>query len=140
MALPASVARLEGDYLRTARELEETLAARRAGLAPQTIATIEQSLRTIDEALAEARRALADDPNNQGVLELFTATYEHKLDLLRRAAELYRSARRSGITIRSTVDCLIASVCIRERVPILHADRDFDRLALVSPLVVHPAP
>jgi len=58
----------------------------------------------------------------------------------RRAAELHRSARRSGITIRSTVDCLIASVCIRERVPILHADRDFDRLALVSPLVVHPAP
>lgn len=90
--LPASVARLEGDYLPTVRELEETLAARRTRLAPGTIATIEQSLRTIDAALAEARRALAEDPRNQGVLDLFTATYEHKLDLLRRAAELSAGA------------------------------------------------
>lgn len=56
----------------------------------------------------------------------------------RRSADLYRHARRQGITIRSTVDCLIASVCIREAVPILHDDADFDRLASVSPLVVHP--
>lgn len=57
----------------------------------------------------------------------------------RRAAWLFRHARRQGITIRSTMDCLIASVCIRESVPILHDDADFDRLASVSPLVVHPA-
>ncbi len=56
----------------------------------------------------------------------------------RSASWLFRHARRQGITIRSTVDCLIASVCIREAVPILHDDADFDRLASVSPLVVHP--
>lgn len=90
--LPAPVARLENDYLRTVRELEETLSLHRARLAPETVVTIEQSLRTIDAALAEARRALAEDPGNQGVLDLFTVTYEQKVDLLRRAAELSSGA------------------------------------------------
>ena len=56
------------------------------------------------------------------------------------AADLYRLARRRGITVRSTIDCLIATVCIRERVPLLHRDRDFDHLARVSDLVVVARP
>ncbi len=58
------------------------------------------------------------------------------LEDFRRAAALYRGARRKGITIRRTLDCLIASVCIREEVPLLHADADFDRLASCSDLLV----
>jgi predicted nucleic acid-binding protein len=54
-----------------------------------------------------------------------------------RAAELYRLARSKGFTIRRTLDCLIASVCVREQTPILHNDADFDRLAVASPLEVH---
>ena len=54
------------------------------------------------------------------------------------AANLFRQARRRGVTVRSTIDCLIASVCIRERVPLLHRDRDFDHLARVSDLLVVP--
>ena len=61
----------------------------------------------------------------------------HHLTDFKRAAWLHRHARQHGLTIRSLVDCLIASVCIREGVPILHQDRDFDRLASVSPLEVH---
>lgn len=45
------------------------------------------------------------------------------------AAALYRSARRAGVTIRKTLDCLIAAPCVRTGAPILHADEDFDRLA-----------
>lgn len=60
------------------------------------------------------------------------------LDDFRRAAELYRKARRQGVTIRKTLDCLIATVCVREGVPILHHDRDFDHLASVTDLQVHP--
>jgi predicted nucleic acid-binding protein len=58
------------------------------------------------------------------------------LDDHRRAAALYRACRRHGVTIRRTLDCLIASVCIRERLPLLHADSDFDRLAHHSDLKV----
>ena len=38
---------------------------------------------------------------------------------------------------RRTLDCLIASVCVRENVPILHADADFDHLARHTDLRVH---
>jgi predicted nucleic acid-binding protein len=52
------------------------------------------------------------------------------------AAALYRRARSSGLTVRRLVDCLIAAVAIDHDVPVLHADRDFDAMAAVSPLVV----
>src|ERR1035441_7029597 len=45
------------------------------------------------------------------------------------AAEIYRQGRRRGITIRSSVDCLIAAIAIEHRVPVWHRDRDFDAIA-----------
>jgi predicted nucleic acid-binding protein len=59
------------------------------------------------------------------------------LDDFRDAAALYRHARSKGKTIRRTLDCHIAAVCLREACPILHNDRDFDYLADVTDLVVH---
>jgi predicted nucleic acid-binding protein len=56
------------------------------------------------------------------------------LDDFRLAAELYRFARSKGVTIRKTLDCLIAAPCIRANASLLHADADFDRLATCSAL------
>jgi len=56
------------------------------------------------------------------------------LDDFALAAELYRRARRAGVTIRKTLDCLIAAPCVRTGAPILHSDADFDRLAECTPL------
>lgn len=50
------------------------------------------------------------------------------------AASLYRAARREGVAIRKTLDCLIAAPCVRTGAPILHADADFDRLSTCSDL------
>ena len=50
------------------------------------------------------------------------------------AAKLYRTARRAGVTVRKTLDCLIAAPCVRTGAPLLHADQDFDRLATCTPL------
>jgi predicted nucleic acid-binding protein len=50
------------------------------------------------------------------------------------AADLYRSARRAGYTVRSGVDCVIAVCAIRHRAEVLHHDRDYDLLAKVSSL------
>jgi predicted nucleic acid-binding protein len=50
-----------------------------------------------------------------------------------RAAHLYFACRRLGLTIRSTVDCLIAQIAIEHGVPLLHDDRDFERIAKVAP-------
>lgn len=43
-----------------------------------------------------------------------------------RAADIYRSQRRRGITIRSSIDLMVAAWCIETGCPLLHGDRDFD--------------
>lgn len=50
------------------------------------------------------------------------------------AVDLYRQARRAGLTIRSGVDCLIAACAIRNGLPVLHRDREFYLLSKISPL------
>ena len=45
------------------------------------------------------------------------------------AANIYRTLRSKGITIRNSVDCMIAAVCMENRIPILHNDKDFDLIA-----------
>jgi len=55
------------------------------------------------------------------------------------AAKLYRAARRAGVTIGKSLDCLIAAPCVRTGAPLLHADEDFDRLAHCTPLRIWPA-
>ena len=42
------------------------------------------------------------------------------------SAEIYRSLRKKGITVRKPVDCMIASVAISHKVQLLHNDRDFN--------------
>ena len=55
-------------------------------------------------------------------------------EVFEEAAQLYRTARRSGVTVRSSIDCLIAVCAIRSDLTVLHYDRDFPALARVSPL------
>lgn len=43
-----------------------------------------------------------------------------------RAARHYRTLRTLGITIRKTIDTLIATRCILDGIPLLYSDRDFD--------------
>ena len=52
------------------------------------------------------------------------------------AAKLYRQCRAKGVTVRSTIDCLIAQLCIRDNLPLLAKDRDFTQMAKVVPLVM----
>ena len=56
------------------------------------------------------------------------------LDIVEEAVDLYRRARRAGLTIRSSVDCLIATCAIRHDLEVIHRDRDFEALASVSSL------
>ncbi len=51
------------------------------------------------------------------------------------AADLYRLARRTGVTVRSSVDCLIAVCAVRNDLTLLHHDRDFDQIARIAPLL-----
>ena len=43
-----------------------------------------------------------------------------------KSAEIYRFLRHKGITIRKSVDCMIASVALENEIPLLDNDKDFD--------------
>jgi predicted nucleic acid-binding protein len=49
------------------------------------------------------------------------------------ALDLYRRARRAGVTVRSSVDCLIAASASRHHLTVVHRDRDFATLATLAP-------
>jgi len=92
---PASLAAFtveENNYLRTASILQELLDSQQGELAPETIAQLKASLRTIDEAILEARNALARDPANKILIEMLSASYRQKVDLLRRTTEMTRGS------------------------------------------------
>jgi len=53
------------------------------------------------------------------------------------AARIYFDCRRKGITINSTIDCLIAQTAIENDLLLLHNDADFERIRKVSPLKIY---
>lgn len=59
--------------------------------------------------------------------------------LAREAARNYRTLRSRGHTVRKTIDCLIATFCLRDQHSLLHRDRDFDPFEKFLELsVIHP--
>jgi anti-sigma-K factor RskA len=80
----------ENNYLRTAAALQDVLDQQETSLAPETVVQLKASLRTIDEAILEARNALARDPSNKLLVEMLSANYRQKVDLLRRSTEITR--------------------------------------------------
>ena len=56
------------------------------------------------------------------------------------AAAIYRQCRTQGLTIRSTIDCLIAQICLRNGFPLLSKDRDFRAIARCRALTLIDTP
>jgi predicted nucleic acid-binding protein len=54
-----------------------------------------------------------------------------------RAAAIYRECRKMGLTIRSTVDCLIAATCLDAEAELYQNDRDFEAIAKVCRLKLY---
>jgi len=79
---------MENDYIATANRFTEILESEHSELAPETVAKLKESLRVIDAAILEARRALAADPSNKALMEMLTASYTQKVDLLKRTTEM----------------------------------------------------
>jgi predicted nucleic acid-binding protein len=62
------------------------------------------------------------------------------LDDFEQAASIYRACRRAGETVRALNDCLVATVAIRARLDLVHADRDFEAIARHTDLELHHPP
>jgi predicted nucleic acid-binding protein len=93
-----------------------------AGLAPVILTEVLQGFRA-DRDFERARVLLVQLP----VLTL-------DVDGHVAAARLFRRLRSKGVTVRGTIDCLIAQTCIAAGVELLSADQDFAAIARHTPL------
>ena len=101
-----------------------------------------QRLGLTDIILCEVLQGVRDDVVAREVerrllnLEVFDTG---GVEVAREAARNYRALRSRGHTVRKTIDCLIATFCLRGQHSLLHRDRDFDPFEKFLELsVIHP--
>ena len=108
------------DYFRGIRNpetdwLDAELDRQRLGLTDIILCEVLQGVHD-DSAAADVERRLRK-------LEVFETG---GVEFATEAARNYRVLRARGHTVRKTIDCLIATFCIRSGHSLLHRDRDFD--------------
>lgn len=100
----------------------------------------EEDLSLSDYILTEVLQGFKNDTDFERVRKyflLFPIYSPSSPDSYIQAARIYRLCRQRGITIRNTVDCLIAQTALENDLVLLHDDSDFDRLAEVAPLAIY---
>ncbi len=108
--------------------LENSLGQQEIGLTSLNLCEILQGIRH-DRRFQELREELMSFP----VFEEITA------NLAVASAQNFRLLQRQGITVRKTIDCIIATFCIQEGHQLLHHDTDFEPFEKHLGLrVVHP--
>lgn len=105
--------------------LERELAKRRIAITDLILCEVLQGINDADEFTFTRDRLLK--------LHIFETS---SIGLAIAAAENYALLRRQAYTVRKTIDCLIATFCIRGRHSLLHCDRDFDPFEKVLGLAV----
>ena len=102
----------------------------------------QQRLGLLDLMVCEVLQGIPTDREASRVmrhLQRFQIFETGGVELAADAARNYRLLRAKGRTVRKTIDCLIATFCLRERHSLLHCDRDFDAFEQILDLaVVHP--
>ena len=87
-----------------------------------------QPICTGDLILAEVLQGFRQDADYQTAKSLLSALPVHAMlgsGMAVKSAENFRKLRKQGITVRKTIDAIIATYCIENDLPLLHADKDF---------------
>jgi predicted nucleic acid-binding protein len=96
---------------------------------------------TCPPVIQEVFQGLRDTKESESFKEFFLAIPRFSeptlLEDFIQASEIYSQARKKGITLRSSTDCLIAAIAIRHRLPVWHKDRDFTAIARITSLKIH---
>ena len=95
---------------------------------------IATCLPVIQEVLQGFREESAYRVARDAMLSLPLVEAPMEAGIFLEAADLYREARRRGLSVRSSTDCLIAACALRHDMTVLHRDRDYRMLAAVAPL------
>jgi predicted nucleic acid-binding protein len=96
-----------------------------------------------DLIVAEVLQGVSSEREFNLVRQVMTSTMQVVTlageDIAIQAARNYRYLRARGVTIRKTIDTIIATYCIENSIPLLFSDRDFkpfvDHLGLQSALL-----
>jgi predicted nucleic acid-binding protein len=94
---------------------------------------------TCPTIIQEILQRVVSDKDEKKVSSYFnnvTQLIEEPYQIAVQAAELYRFLRKQGVTIRKPNDCLIAMYAIKNNIPILHDDKDFDFIAAHTALKI----
>ena len=92
----------------------------------------QQPLAIGDLSLTEVLQGFDDDRAFHGARKMLTSLMVVELggqEIAIQAAKNLRALRRLGVTVRKTIDTVIATRCIEDGYELLHADRDFDPFA-----------
>jgi len=87
-----------------------------------------QPVCTGDLILAEVLQGFRQDPDYQAAKTLLCSLPVHAMlgaTMALKSTENFRKLRQQGITIRKTIDTMIATYCIEHELPLLHSDKDF---------------
>ena len=100
---------------------------RGAGEIVTCLSVIQEVLQGVrdERAFADIREALLAFPRIDDPLGL---------DVIDRAVQIYRQARRLGLTVRSSIDCLVAASALGHDLTVVHCDRDYDAISRVTGL------
>jgi predicted nucleic acid-binding protein len=101
-----------------------------------------QRLGLTDLILCEVLQGVRDDRQWQQLrrdLLKFEVFETGGINLAVAAAQIYRTLRRQGQTVRAAIDSLIATFCLLNGYDLLHNDRDYDVFeAALGLKVIHP--
>lgn len=88
--------------------------------------------------LTEILQGIADDTTHRRVQDYLSPLIMLPMPetVFVRAAKIYRTLRKKGITIRKSNDCIIAATALEHHCRLLHNDRDFTPIAEHFPLKV----
>jgi len=119
---------LRGDDNAATQWLERRLTLQPLGLTDLTLCEVLQGVRDDLEFSSVRDDLLRFHVFSTGGAELAVA-----------AARNYLRLRRRGLTVRKTIDCIVATFCLEAGHELLHRDRDFDAFEKALGLrVVHP--
>lgn len=95
-------------------KLDSLLGVERVAVGDLMLTEVLQGFR-IEREYRQAKRLLL----SLAVLNILS------IDIALRSASNYRRLRRIGVTVRQTVDTIIATYCVEHNLALLHSDKDF---------------
>lgn len=91
----------------------------------------------LDVVLMEVLRGISNeveyDQTYNTLMPLVVETAGGK-DIAIAASNIYRNLRKNSITVRSSIDLMVAAWCLSHECELLHSDRDFEAIASFYPL------